>query len=273
MKNTLILIMIIMLTVFGAEFLLKILTKPSNLSSGRIFGIELPPIWVIPKTKIDAIDRDRFYATKKRGTGITWGDWMGIQREDEQLGYCPKEGSKSENGWWRANDMGARSSTELNKEIPCGVTRILLFGDSFTQGSRLKEENTWAFQLDKHHQTLEPINFGVDGYSMSQCFLRYKKLCFKLNFDVVHVMFVPSVDLFRDINTMRYLHGWDSYKPNPRFTIKDNELHLIPPPYMTLKAMLQENQPGGGVVSEKLLNHLRANDAYYIRERYEKTGL
>ncbi len=50
-----------MLTVFGAAFLLLIFTEPSNRSSGRIFGIELPPMRVIPKEKFDQIDRDRFY--------------------------------------------------------------------------------------------------------------------------------------------------------------------------------------------------------------------
>ncbi len=145
LTNTLILFVTIMFTVVGVEFLLLILTEPSNRSSRSIFGTELPPMRVIPKKKIHEIGRDRFYAAQKVGTGITWGDWLGIHREDEQLGYSPKEGSKSKNGWWRANDLGARSSTELNKEIPCGFTRILLFGDSFTQGSRLMEEDTWAF--------------------------------------------------------------------------------------------------------------------------------
>ncbi len=74
------LIMTIMLTVVVAEFLLLIFTEPSSRSSGRIFGIELPPMRVIPKKKIDEIGRDRFYAAQKGGTGITWGDWLSLRQ-------------------------------------------------------------------------------------------------------------------------------------------------------------------------------------------------
>ncbi len=80
LTNTLILFVTIMFTVVGVEFLLLILTEPSNRSSRRIFGIELPPMRVIPKKKIDEIGRDRFYAAQKVGTGITWGDWLSLRQ-------------------------------------------------------------------------------------------------------------------------------------------------------------------------------------------------
>jgi hypothetical protein len=261
-----------------AEIMLGLLVRPSNTSSGEIFGRQLPPLRVIPpnlvadiETKVSRDGDDWREAHLVNGKELTFGDLNGIMREDEYLGHAPLENAVSANGWWQSNDLGARSRKAFLDERPDPAERAIFFGDSYTHGSRVPQEETFVYFLDKRVPDVQAVNFGADGYGIGQAFLRYQTLKDKLAHDRVVLVLVPAADLWREINVIRYIaRGWKSYKVNPRFIFEQNELRLVPSPYKNLQELLNDNRTG---MRDSLRQHLLRYDAFYFSARYESTPI
>jgi hypothetical protein len=190
------------ITLALAEIGLRLLMAPSEVSGGRLLGIELPPLQAFPGS-LNAWDTSAEAAGRLfQGGPLTYGDLWGIHREDSILGYTALENARSRRGWWQSNDVGARARRSVSTDPG---PRLLIFGDSFAQASRVRQEDAWASVLDAMCPELDVVNFGVDGYSMGQAYLRYRALGRVLEHDVMLLMFAPSVDLWRDVNTLRSL--------------------------------------------------------------------
>ncbi len=260
-----------------AESVLNALEEPSVWSSGRVLGQELPPRKIIPSIEI-ASEEERLRRLGEwheplivGGRRITDGDLYGIAREDAAIGHVPLENAISVNGWWQSNDLGARARLPTNRRVPEGTRRLLLFGDSYVNGSRVPQEETFASYIDASLPDVDVVNFGVDGYSLGQAFLRYETLKDRIDYHEVFLIAVPEADLWREINTVRYIaRTWDAYKVNPRFIIEDDSLRLVLSPYADLDEMLRENRPE---VSTMLRSHLASYDRFYFRSRYEPDPL
>ena len=261
------------------EVCLNILVQPSENSSGVFLGNELPPLKPLPpgpvphyQDRITALEKNRaewyeslVVANKK----ITRGDLWGIFREDELLGHAPQENAISEHAWWQSNNLGARAGKDISFAKPQLKQRILFFGDSYTQGSRVPQEETFVWYLNALAEDVEAINFGVDGYSMGQAYLRFGMLKNQIEFDRVILVIVPTADLWRDINVNRYIGGgWPSYWAFPRFIEQDAALKFIPGPYKSLQSLLDDNRAS---VSPRLKEHLRKYDRFYLDSWYEPT--
>ena len=187
------------------------------------------------------------------------------------MGWVPRKNAVSTNRWWRTNNFGARAGQHITKHKRPGRTRVLIFGDSFTQGSRLPQAETWAYQLEKRNPGIEVFNFGVDGYGMGQSFLRYQNVQAGIDYDVVLFLFVPSVDLWRDVNTIRSLCGdWISFAITPRFIIKDARLEYVKSPFKNILEVFRANHFR---LSPKARDYLRKYDRFYIRALYEDPPL
>lgn len=257
-----------------AELILSFMVQESDASSGVLFGIELPPMKPIPPgySAPDAEEIERraaqWYESLIVGEKkITFGDLHGIMREDEFTGYAPLENSVSVNGWWQTNELGARSQGAIVGKIPESGERAIFFGDSYTQASRVPNEETFAFFLDKRLARTEVVNFGVDGYSIGQAFLRYQSLQDKLEYDRVFLVCVPEADLWREINVLRHIaRDWESYMVNPRFVFENGQLQHVPSPYSDLQELLNDNRTG---LSERLRRHLQQYDSFYFKSRFE----
>jgi hypothetical protein len=262
------------LALLAADVALRWLVTPSDHAYGELFGVELPPHRVLPWARIAARPADPSSlpeASIVRGVPLTRGDLNGILREDPLLGHVPLENSASANGWWHANNRGARSSRDVAPQTDPGRFRVLVFGDSYAHGSRVRNEETWCSFLEERDERLEVWNFGVDGYGMGQAYLRYRQIAQELDYDLALLVFVPDKDLWRDVNTIRYLgERWDAYKVNPRFVVEDGRLRLVPSPYASLEDMLERNR---GEVSEELRDHLVRYDRFYIPLKYEEVPL
>ena len=271
--NALLAILSLVITWLVAELVLNALEKPSPWSSGVILNQELPPSKIIPTIPIPS-EQERLKRASEwypslivDGRKITYGDLHGIAREDIRLGHAPLENAISANGWWQANALGARSRSPITTPVPDGKSRLLLFGDSYTHGSRVPQEETFANFLDVALANVEVVNFAVDGYSMSQAYLRYETLKHELDHDFVFLVIVPEADLWREINCVRYIaRGWESYKINPRFLVEDGQLRLVQSPYPDLDSMLRENVPN---VTDTLRRHLQRYDRFYLNSRFE----
>src|SRR5262245_15424435 len=58
---------------------------------------------------------------------------------------------------------------------PTGKYRILVLGDSFTEGVQVKEEELFSARLEKLDDELEVMNAGVGGYGTVQEYLYLTK--------------------------------------------------------------------------------------------------
>jgi hypothetical protein len=253
-----------------AEITLRLLIRPSEKSYGLFLGQELPPLDLIPySADPPQTDRDGWHAgLVVDGKRISIGDLWGFQREDAVLGYAPKENMTSLNGWWQSNNIGARDRHDTTARKPPGKQRLLVFGDSYAQGSRVKQEESWPHRLERDSDGLEVVNLGADGYSMAQSYLRYRQLKREIDHDLVLLVFVPIKDLWRDINTIRSLaKDWDYYVVLPRFVIEQDRLVLAASPYERASRVFEEN---GVVASDALKAHLSKYDRFYFEEEFRE---
>lgn len=235
--------------------------RPSPRSAGRLFGSELPPVRLVPpEPPLPA-------ARTSRPGAIRFDDLTGLVRDDVALGYVPRERAISTNGWWQSNNLGARARHDTDATIAPGTTRVLVFGDSFASGSRVAQESAWPSVLEASAPGLEVVSFGVDGYGLAQSWLRYRALAPTLAHDVVVLAMSPRADLERDVNVLRALLGWRSYRIMPRFVL-DPDFHLVPSPYDPPSAIHADNRDAP---SAMLREHLRRYDRFYVPWMYEPT--
>lgn len=262
------------LIVLLAEAGLRFLSQPSEYSSGRFLGHELPPY----KLLLDEPLRMRRNHSEwvdgliVDGKKITVGDLWGIYREDALLGYVPQENTVSANGWWESNNIGARAREATSPVKPPGLTRLLVFGESLAQGSRVRQEESWPYVLGADHRGLEVVNLAVDGYGMAQAYLRYRGLRRQIEHDLVLLMFAPNSDLWRDVNIRRDVGGewWGSYLSMPRYTLDDGQLNLVRP---FPQADFYAREMLTPEFAAELKSHLRAYDRFYRDRVYETLPL
>jgi len=248
------------------------LIVPSSRSYGLLFGLELPPLKALPESTPVMWEepsrwRDEMVVNGKK---ITGGDLNGYMREDPLLGYTHLESTISANGWWQSNNIGARKRTDTKRSKSVHQKRVLVFGESFAHGSCLRQEETWAYLLEEENPRLEVVNFGVDGYSMAQSFLRYQTVrSGGLDYDLVFLVFVPREDLWRDLNTVRFLadEHWRIDTVLPRFTVGDEKLRLIRSPYQSMDELFEKNNPD---LSDELRHHLEDFDRFYFAQEHAK---
>jgi hypothetical protein len=251
------------------EVVVRFEVEPSSHSWGRLNGIELPPLRALPLTSARSDRNEPFGDLVVDGRSITGGDLFGLFRPDETVGYVPLEDAVSANGWWQSNGLGARSRVPTTPGRTPGLQRILVFGESFTMGSRVRQEESWPYLLERRSSGHEVVNFAVDGYGMGQAFLRYRQVRDQAEHDLVIVGFVPSEDLIRDVNTLRSLLGWDLSDPMPRFVLEDGELELVSAPYRSAEEARRDGPPGA--MSARLEQHLVRYDAAYFPDVFEPT--
>jgi hypothetical protein len=249
-------------TLLVLEAALRLIVAPSTKSYGTLFGGKLPPVRILTPATDELPGTQELTAA---GQHLAPDDLWGVHREDPTLGYAPKEATISTNGWWQSNALGARDRREIAPETAAGKIRVLVFGDSFAHGSRLRQEETWPFLLDLEQGNLQVVNFGVDGYNMAQSVLRYRQLKDRLEHHVVLLMFVPSASLWRDINIIRDLgeEDWDSDLLVPRFILAGDGLTLIEARGRARPAAK------GADVDPETRRHLAAHDRFYFRAKYE----
>jgi hypothetical protein len=249
------------------EGVARLLVRPSPKSYGTLLGRDLPPLRVIPARLPDPAGAVTAPLAVPSQEKIGWLDLQGPIREDPVCGYAPLERSTSPHGWWITNNIGARSTNDTAPQPAPGVRRMLVFGESFASGSRVRQGDAWPSVLAAT-AGLDVVNLAVDGYGMGQSLLRFRQIAPGLDYDTALLVFVPSTDLWRDVNTIRSLAkpSWNSYTVMPRFALREDRLVPVPSPYERGTDVYADNAGG---LDPKLRQHLRAHDRFYFRSRYE----
>jgi len=261
----------ILLALLASEGILHLLAHDSPVASATLFGQELPPLKIIPDN-LDAVKPPPETALDRvvvRGRLIDRSDLSGVFRQDDLAGYVPLENAVSHNAWWQSNTLGARSRREVTPAVAPGRQRLLILGDSYAAGSRVPQEETWASDLAGLASDLEVVDFGVDGYGMAQTYLRFTELRDRLEYGEVLLMFVPTEDLWRDVNVMRSLMGWQSFEVMPRYALDHGALRLVPAPYRRLADVIAANRPA---LSPLLREHLERYDSLFRPNLFQVDG-
>lgn len=152
------------------------------------------------------------------------------------------------------NAQGTRNPGKTFPLFPeDGVTRIALFGDSFTRDSKVKFEESWGFLLEKYMNEagfrVEVMNFGVSGYGIDQAYLRWEVDGQVYHPNVVILGLYPA-EIGRNLE-VHHLKNWGLFDggnaySKPRFVIKsDNELELINSPTLPPTELMSKAESFG----------------------------
>ncbi len=116
-------------------------------------------------------------------------DPTGYMAYDATLGWTDRPGSCTRDRKYCANSAGLRSDHEYTKEIPAGVLRVSLFGDSFIHGHDVDLAGSLAPQLEtalrQRGVPAQALNFGVGGFGIDQAYLRYSRQGSRFDTDVI----------------------------------------------------------------------------------------
>ena len=182
---------------------------------------------------------------------------------DEWLGWTYHPNWAWNDGEFTINGAGLRARREYSATPRPDTLRIAVFGDSFTAGEEVKDEETWPRQLEVRLNQAgiraEVLNFGVGAYGMGQAFLRWQRLGQQFQPDIVIFGLQPE-NLKRNVNVFRQmLNPAGMPFSKPRFALDDQELTLLNAP-----ALPPEQLPA---VFADFANHPLAPWEFHYRSR------
>ena len=142
-----------------------------------------------------------------------WGfSAVGFMQPDRLLGWARIPG---EEGWYtvegraylRINAGGWRGPAR-SLEKPAGVTRIVVLGDSYTEGAQVAEDATFPSLLEHDlNRSLpgryEVLNFGVAGFGTGQELLVLEHYALRYAPDAVVLAFTTGNDVWDNSPTLR----------------------------------------------------------------------
>ncbi len=104
-------------------------------------------------------------------------------------------------------------------EKPDGVLRVVVLGDSYTDGSEVGDQETFTWHLQQRLAGVEVINLGVYGYSTTQELITLDHVGFKYAPDLV--LLVTTTNDYRDNHI-----NISSFGPRPRFMVDGDSAWL-----------------------------------------------
>jgi len=121
------------------------------------------------------------------------------------------------------NSQGTRNSKEYGLRKPQSVRRILAFGDSFTAGEGVNNEERFTDLIENEVKDLEVINFGLPNSGTDQQLLIYENLGHHFEGDIL--LLCPLVE---NINRI-------ANKYRPAIERGSGEKIIVAKPYFTLE--------------------------------------
>ncbi len=176
-------------------------------------------------------------------------------------------------GWvyaagWNANQdvinsQGIRATRDFPAVPAAGVTRIAVFGNSFTYGTEVSTEEAWSSRVNELSTDLEILNYGVGGYGTDQSLLRFMRAGAALCSEAVIMGFAP-VNLRRTVNVYRrFVSVGEQPRTKPRFRLADDQLELIDSPIRTISDWMRL------IEDPKAIQSVGVNDYWYEPLVYE----
>ena len=189
-----------------------------------------------------------------------------LRAYDEMLGWIYPPNTARQSGTFTINSAGLRSRREYSQAPPPDTVRIALFGDSFTAGEEVSDDETWGHQLEmKLNQAgirAEALNFGVAAYGMDQAFLRWQKAGRGYAPDIVIFGFHQE-NLNRNVNIFSILYFRRIPFSKPRFVLTAGEggLELLNSPTIPPEEIIDVFESFGSHPLAQHEFHYRSRDA------------
>ena len=186
---------------------------------------------------------------------------------DEWTGWTFRPNSVRQGGEFTINSAGFRSQRDFDPSPPADTLRIAVFGDSFTAGDDVRDDEIWAVLLERGLNEAgirtEVLNFGVGAYGMGQAYLRWQRLGKRFSPDIVIFGLQPE-NLKRNVNVFRQLlHRSGPAFSKPRFALIDGELQLLNVPTLPPEHLMD--------VFENFSDHPLAPYEFYYQSRFRAT--
>ena len=183
---------------------------------------------------------------------------------DEKLGWTYRPNSQRQGGAFTINGSGFRAERDYRPDPPTDSLRIALFGDSFTAGDDVGDDEVWSRQLEtmlnERGFKAEVLNFGVGAYGVDQAFLRWREQGKDFAPDIVIFGLQPE-NLARNLNVFRQLmHGSGPPFSKPRFVVDNGELELVNSPTLPPEQLIAAFEDFG--------NHPLAAYEHHYESRY-----
>ena len=151
--------------------------------------------------------------------------------------------------------QGARGEREVSPQPKPGRTRVVCWGESFTFGSEVGDDETWPAQLElQSGGAFEVVNLGVSAWGTDQALLRFRDTREAMNPDVALMGFLVE-NIARNVNRLRNLYDPSTLEPlvKPRFLLEGESLRLIEVPYTSRLEMVEAAL--SGVIVEEAAIH------------------
>ena len=133
----------------------------------------------------------------------------------------------------QVNDLGFRSNRLFHPARSPGISRTLVFGDSFTAGDGVANHHRYTDLLEERVPGLEVYNFGLSSTGTDQQYLAWREFGRDIEHDVLVIaVFVENI---RRVTARYRPHrdatGCERLYAKPYFTLKGDhlQLHGVPP--------------------------------------------
>ncbi|MBM4268390.1 MAG: SGNH/GDSL hydrolase family protein [Deltaproteobacteria bacterium] len=116
---------------------------------------------------------------------------VGLHRLDDEIGYVLRPGSKVRHHV-KQFDVEYRVDEDGSRHVPGserGRPRVLVFGDSWTFGHGVTDDETYAARLQEHWPDVAVRNFGTMGYGTAHTLLLLERLLAASEGDVDLVLY------------------------------------------------------------------------------------
>ena len=144
---------------------------------------------------------------------------------DSELGWAPKAGSSGQDitelgvKTYHIDEKGRRFSS-VYIDIP---SKIAVFGDSFSFGRLVNDDETWPYALSKLVKSYVP-NYSVGGYGLDQALLRLKREIKTLDSKIILMCVVPETIARIHSYWRHYFEYGNTLAFKPRFAIEKDGL-------------------------------------------------
>ena len=129
---------------------------------------------------------------------------------------------------YRTNAAGFRGNGEFETKKPPATRRVLVYGDSFTEGGCVPDGVRYSDRLEQAMDGVEFYNFGISGTGTDQQYLIHREIGSTYEHDLV-IIGVWMENIRRNVSRSR-IHGDQDgnhiLTPKPYFEIVDDDLVL-----------------------------------------------
>jgi len=194
----------------------------------------------------------------------------GYDDYDPLRGWVPKPNitdlREFKNKVINTNSKGARGKTEFSYKKNSQKTRIIILGESFSFGTEVSDDETYAHYLQQLLPNAEIINLAVHGYGYDQMLLHLKEEGIKYKPDIIVIGYL-------DVDKKRSMMSFRDFA-KPYFILKNDELVLKNTPIPTPKAMLRRELLTSKFVDllKILYRNIQVKNGNYYKKEQELTN-